>query len=51
MKLNKAEKRDKKNFKKKHGMRINGKSVFVIGQAIKTRSAQLKAKKESNGKN
>ena len=30
MKIDKAEKRDKKRNKKKSGMRISGKSVFVI---------------------
>ncbi len=30
MKLNKAEKRDRRRQKARHGMRVNGKSVFVI---------------------
>lgn len=38
MKLDKASKRDKKNFKRKNGMRVSGKSVFVI-QATQIKKA------------
>ncbi len=34
MKLDKASKRDKKNFKKKNGMRVSGKSVFTIQSTL-----------------
>jgi hypothetical protein len=34
MKLNKANSRDKKIFRKKNGMRVVGKSVFVIQAVI-----------------
>ena len=30
MKIHKADNRDKKIYKNKHGMRISGKSVFLI---------------------
>jgi phosphotransferase system HPr-like phosphotransfer protein len=30
MKITKANKRDKKQFKRKNGMRVSGKSVFII---------------------
>lgn len=45
MKISKAEKRDKKVFKKKHGMRVTGKSVFVILEVL-----IKKGKKAKNGK-
>jgi len=38
MKINKALKRDKKRNKRKNGMRIDGKSVFVIIQSQINRS-------------
>ncbi len=46
MKLSKAEKRDKKRNKKKHGMRVSGKSVFIIQNALIKRGK----KGEKNGK-
>jgi hypothetical protein len=42
MKTNKAYARDKKIFKKKHGMRVSGKSVFVI-QAVLIKKGQENA--------
>ena len=45
MKLDKANKRDKKRNKRKNGMRIDGKSVFVIIQSQIKRS-QKKEKKD-----
>lgn len=38
MKLSKAETRDKKHFKRQHGMRVSGKSVFVT-QAVLIKKA------------
>jgi len=34
MKLDKANKRDKKKNKRKNGMRVSGKSVFVIQSTL-----------------
>jgi hypothetical protein len=34
MKINKAISRSKKNFKKRNGMRVSGKSVFVVVAVI-----------------
>lgn len=38
MKISKATKRDKKNFKRKNGMRTSGRSVFII-QATQIKKA------------
>jgi hypothetical protein len=38
MKMSKATKRDKKQFKRKNGMRVSGKSVFTI-QATQIKKA------------
>ena len=48
MKLDKANKRDKKRNKRKNGMRIDGKSVFVIIQSQIKRSQK---KEKKNGTN
>lgn len=45
MKLNKAYSRDKRRFKKQHGMRTSGRSVFTIQQAQVKRATI--SKKES----
>ncbi len=34
MNINKAENRDKKRFKKKNGMKVDGKSIFTIVKTI-----------------
>lgn len=41
MKLQKAEKRDKSRSKRKNGMRVSGKSVFAIQNAIVKRSTNV----------
>lgn len=38
MKLDKANKRDKKRNKKKNGMRVSGKSVFLLQEIIKKKA-------------
>lgn len=45
MKLDKAQRRDKKYRKSRYGMRISGKSVFVIVEAMVNRSEESKKKK------
>jgi hypothetical protein len=45
MKLDKANKRDKKNFKRKNGMRVSGKSVFIIQNTQISKSKKIKAGK------
>ena len=45
MKLDKANKRDKKRNKKIHGMKVTGKSVFLILQIYKNRSEKEDKKK------
>jgi hypothetical protein len=45
MKTNKAENRDKKRSKRKNGMRTDGKSVFVIQNAIVNRAKKIKNNK------
>lgn len=42
MKMSKANARDKKQFKKKHGMRVSGKSVFTIVAAQVKRAQESK---------
>jgi len=46
MKLDKAKKRDKKFNKRKHGMRVSGKSVSVLGQAQAKRDSETLSKKK-----
>jgi len=46
MKIDKAERRDKKRKKRKYGMRVNGKSVFIIQNAIIKRGKR----KEKDGR-
>lgn len=41
MKLEKANKRDRKRNKRKYGMRVDGGSVFVIIEAQRKRDAKL----------
>ena len=43
MKLNKADKRDKKRNKRKNGMRSDGKSVFTIQNVLIKRSKKKPA--------
>ena len=38
MKLDKAEKRDKKRNKRKGGMKVDNKSIFIIQRAIRKRA-------------
>jgi hypothetical protein len=45
MKLEKALKRDKQYFKKKNGMRISGKSIFVIVETLAKKGKKGKKKK------
>lgn len=45
MKIDKANRRDKKYRKSRYGMRISGKSVFVIVEAMVQRSEESKKKK------
>lgn len=46
MKLDKANKRDKKIQKKKNGMRVSGKSVFVIQEIVQKKANE--ARNETN---
>lgn len=50
MNINKAETRDKKSFKNKHGMRISGRGVFVIQTTLNKKSEKAKAKKVKKNK-
>ena len=45
MKLEKAEKRDKKQNKRKNGMRKDSRSVFVIVQVQRKRAEKVKESK------
>lgn len=47
MKLEKAMKRDKARLKKKNGMRISGKSVFIIQQTVINRADKVQPKTKS----
>jgi len=47
MKLDKARKRDKKRNKRKHGMRVSGRSLEHIQNAIRNRAEKARAKKEN----
>ena len=47
MKITKAETRDRKIHKKKHGLRVNGRSLFTIQEILKNRADLIK--KESEG--
>jgi len=42
MKISKAENRDRKIHKKKHGLRINGRSLFTIQEILKNRADLIK---------
>jgi hypothetical protein len=46
MKLDKANKRDKKIQKKKSGMRVSGKSVFLLQEIVNKKAEE--ARNESN---
>jgi hypothetical protein len=46
MKIKKAENRDRKIHKKKHGMRINGTSLFTIQEILKNRADLIKKERE-----
>jgi hypothetical protein len=46
MKLNKAIKRDNKRNKKKHGMRIDGKSVFLTINIQVEKAKKIKKEKQ-----
>jgi|WetSurMetagenome_2_1015567.scaffolds.fasta_scaffold424964_3 hypothetical protein len=46
MKISKAENRDRKIHKKKHGMRINGRSLFTIQEILRNRSELIKKERE-----
>lgn len=45
MKISKAEARDKKRHKRKHGPRTSGRSVFVIVQVLADKAAGKKKKR------
>jgi hypothetical protein len=40
MKIDKANARDKKRYKRQHGMRVSGKSVLVIQSLLVKRAAK-----------
>lgn len=42
MKLDKANKRDKKIQKKKSGMRVSGKSIFLLQEIIQKKAEEAK---------
>ena len=44
MNLNKSEKRERKRNKRKNGMRVSGRSVFVIRNTINKRARKVKRK-------
>jgi hypothetical protein len=46
MKISKAENRDRKIHKKRHGMRINGRSLFTIQEILKNRADLIKKERE-----
>ena len=45
-KIEKAKARDRKREKAKHGMRVDGKSVFLIQRLQKERADKIKEEKE-----
>lgn len=47
--LKKAKDRDKKRHKKYQGMRVSGKSVFLIQEIQRKRAEKIKEEKEKNG--
>lgn len=47
MKTSKAEREDKKDFKKKHGMKITGRSCFLIVEQKVKRAAKIKKEKKN----
>ena len=51
MKITKAETRDRKIHKKKHGLRINGRSLFTIQEIIKNKADLIKKERESECNN
>lgn len=44
---NKWDRRDKKRHKQRHGMRIIGRSVFILDNIIKKKSKEAEEKKEN----
>lgn len=46
----KWDKRDKKRNKKKHGMRISGRSIFTLKDIIKKRARKVKRERERKEK-
>ena len=40
--LTKSEKREKKRFKKRYGMKIDGRSIFVIQDVIQNKAKKLR---------
>lgn len=50
MKLDKAKKRDKKRNKRRHGMRVSGKTLFIIQQS-QIKRAENARKQEETGEN
>jgi hypothetical protein len=46
MNINKALKRDKKYNKKKNGMRISGKGIFIIQDVCRKKAEKIKKNKE-----
>jgi len=47
MKISKAETRDRKIHKKKHGLRINGRSLFTIQEILKNKADLIKEEREN----
>lgn len=47
-KLKKAKDRDRKRHKKYQGMRVSGKSVFLIQEIQRKRAEKIKQKKEKD---
>jgi hypothetical protein len=47
MKITKAETRARKLHKKKHGMRVNGRSLFTIQEVLKNKADLIRKEKEN----
>lgn len=45
MKLGKAERRDKKTSKRKNGMKVSGRSCFIIQRILKERADKIQKEK------
>lgn len=49
MKTNKWENRDKKRNKRINGMRVSGKSVFLLQEIVTNKAKEVKKEKEREG--